>query len=710
MSFQPQLIAPFATGLDTDLEGWIAPPDSFREADNVHVRHGYIEKRGGYRKFGQLKDTGTQVPITGITNATTGVVTVGSTTGITNGSLVYIFGVGGMTQVNDRIFTVANVTPTTFELSGVSTLSYGVYTAGGISEPVIDLVERIMGIYRFLKSDGTKEGLIFSKTRANKYDTILDDYVPLDQADIMSGSDTDFIWAVNWQSTDVVNRLYFTNGKAWNGGSLDGIRYYDNSGTGYTTTGFRPALGGTKTLYGGKLLFVLKQRLLVLNTYELDSGTGNVSNYPQRARWCQAQGPSNWNDLVAGGGGFVDAPTGDQIISARALSDQIIVFFTNSVWTLRPVSDPALPYRWDKINDFRACDGKMASIGYDRYVVALGVRGITATDGVETRRIDHRIEGFVTDELNVDAFSKVFCERSYANLRWWTLYPPVEMTENQGALIYDDESAAFTTYTIDLNCLGYGNFAEDFGLNDFVAANDLDISLDETGEDTLLDYYWQDNQETMLGGSTLGEVFVLENGASDDGDAIDSTLVSASWNPFKEQGTESQMSFVDFYVDTDEMTTATIEFYKNDMTDPYATKQMDFLPNLNFIENIQAISKTSPCNVNSGNSGVATGDTVYIYGVNGMIQVNGGPYTVTVVDANNFTLDGVNATGFADYTGGGSVYRRAFYKTKVWKRVYAGGIGYEHRIKITASGADRPFRFHCFKPYFKPRGKRTVGT
>ena len=225
-----------------------------------------------------------------------------------------------------------------------------------------------------------------------------------------------------------------------------------------------------------------------------------------------------------------------------------------------------------------------------------------------------------------------------------------------------------------------------------------------------MDYYWQDNQETLLGGNITGDVYVLETGASDNGSSITSTLGSASWNPFKDAGKEAQMSYIDIYVDTDEQTTATVEFFKDDMTDPYVIRSIDFLPNLNFVQNIQDISQSNPCNVNVANSGLQTGDIIYIYGVTGMNQINGGPYTVTVVDANNVTLDGIDSSAFDAYTGAGGVYRRGFYKTKVWKRVFAGGIGYEHRIRLTSSGADRPFRIHAFKPYFKPRGRRTVGT
>lgn len=708
MSFEPLLIAPFRTGLETDVEPWIAPIDSFRSLENVHIHHGYIEKRSGFRIFGQMVLTDTAVNISAITNANPGQVTTAVAHGLTTADLVYIAGVTGMTQVNDLTFTVTVTSPTIFTI-GVDTTAFGVYGGGGTVAEVIPSTERVMGIWRFIQSGGTFETLVFSTTRANIYDGVTNTFEVLDSGSIMSGSDTDFIWATNWQSTDIVNRLYFTNGKAFDGVSLDGIRFYDASGTGNTTTSFTPALDpvvSVRFLYGGKLLFSIKQRLVVLNTFEND--TGVTSNFPQRARWCQAQGPSNWDDITPGGGGFVDAPTGDQILSARAVQDIIIVQFTNSVWTLRPVPDPALPFRWDKINDFRACDGKMASVGYDREVRALGVRGITATDGVETRRIDNRIEDFTIDEINVDEFAKVFCARSYAKQRWWTLYPRDESVENSAALILDDESGAYSTYAIDMNCLGYGNFGQDFGLDDFTAANNLDIGLNDLAEETLLSYFWQDNQETFLGGNITGTVFVLETEGDDNQSPISTEMISAAWNPFKEKGIECQMSYVDFFVDTDAATIAEINFFKDNDQRPYLTQSIDFLPNLDFVSQVINATQTNPVNINAPSHGLATGDVIFIYLVQGMTAVNGGPYTVTVTGLNNFTLDGIDGTLFGAFTTGGNVVEREFYKTKTWKRAYGGGIGYQHRIRITSSGNDRPFRFHAFKPYFRPKGKRTI--
>lgn len=77
--------------------------------------------------------TRANLDIAAITNANPGVVTYTGADNIANGDLVYIFGVGGMTQVNGRVFTVANLNAgaNTFELSGVDTTAYGAYTAGG---------------------------------------------------------------------------------------------------------------------------------------------------------------------------------------------------------------------------------------------------------------------------------------------------------------------------------------------------------------------------------------------------------------------------------------------------------------------------------------------------------------------------------------------------------------------------------------------------
>lgn len=80
--------------------------------------------------FQSFATTGSPVSITNITNANPATVTA-ATHGFNNGDVVFIDGVGGMTQVNKLAFVVANAATNTFELTGVNSTAYSAYTSGG---------------------------------------------------------------------------------------------------------------------------------------------------------------------------------------------------------------------------------------------------------------------------------------------------------------------------------------------------------------------------------------------------------------------------------------------------------------------------------------------------------------------------------------------------------------------------------------------------
>lgn len=70
--------------------------------------------------------------ITVITAASPPVVTA-TAHGYANGDVVYLSDIGGMVQLNGRVFVLANVTTNTFELKGVDGTTYTAYTSGGNS-------------------------------------------------------------------------------------------------------------------------------------------------------------------------------------------------------------------------------------------------------------------------------------------------------------------------------------------------------------------------------------------------------------------------------------------------------------------------------------------------------------------------------------------------------------------------------------------------
>ena len=63
---------------------------------------------------------------------------------------------------------------------------------------------------------------------------------------------------------------------------------------------------------------------------------------------------------------------------------------------------------------------------------------------------------------------------------------------------------------------------------------------------------------------------------------------------------------------------------------------------------------TNPTQITSPSHNLTTGAIITITNVGGMVQLNGNNYTITVVNANTFTLDGIDNTAFGAYTSGGT--------------------------------------------------------
>lgn len=76
---------------------------------------------------------------------------------------------------------------------------------------------------------------------------------------------------------------------------------------------------------------------------------------------------------------------------------------------------------------------------------------------------------------------------------------------------------------------------------------------------------------------------------------------------------------------------------------------------------ITAATQANPVQITAAGHGRTTGDLVQIGDVVGMTQINDKIYTVTVIDADNLTLDGVDGTGFTAYSSGGTLSYGTFY-------------------------------------------------
>ena len=106
-----------------------------------NVEQSYIMEFGNqyirfYKDNGQITETAKD--ITAITKANPAVVT-SSSHGYSDGDHVWIAGVVGMKEVNNRRFTVANKTTNTFQLSGVNSTNYTTYSSGGTASKVYEI-------------------------------------------------------------------------------------------------------------------------------------------------------------------------------------------------------------------------------------------------------------------------------------------------------------------------------------------------------------------------------------------------------------------------------------------------------------------------------------------------------------------------------------------------------------------------------------------
>jgi hypothetical protein len=256
--------------------------------------------------------------------------------------------------------------------------------------------------------------------------------------------------------------------------------------------------------------------------------------------------------------------------------------------------------------------------------------------------------------------------------------------------------------------MGYGINSLDYTCDSFNVSNNREWTCSEVGDSTCQSYYFQNEQNLLLGGDRGGKVYVLEQNYNDDGIEIISSFLTGSINPSKNEGIDSKFVYVDFLLNSELKTTASIDFYKDSNSIPYLTKEMDLLPPLGFIAAIQEVTNANPVVVRSFQHGLATGNEVFIYGVVGMVSINGGSYTITVIDANNFSLDGKDSTGLGTYISGGGLYQYAFYRTKVWKRVYAGGVSSDHRLSVSAGGDDDAFTVFAMRPVFTEVGRREI--
>lgn len=169
------------------------------------------------------------------------------------------------------------------------------------------------------------------------------------------------------------------------------------------------------------------------------------------------------------------------------------------------------------------------------------------------------------------------------------------------------------------------------------------------------------------------------------------------FNPFQNAGKQFKLSYIDFQMDANvaspAITATTVQLFVNSFLNEQAnviSSNQEIMNSSQACGFITHIAQSNPCRVTSPGHSLITGSLIYIANVQGMTQINSAIYSITVVDANNFTLDNINSSGFGAYiTGGiwntspinGQTYTRG--SQYAWYRFYSTQYGQYLRIGLT---------------------------
>ena len=512
------LIAPFKSGLQKGATPFLEPKDAFSRLNNAYIFRGKIKKRFGSDYTGVSTSEATEhlnsrLRINLGTTDGVGDLTVATVPGT-------IFKIGQIFSIGVNIFTIIDITAGAQDLlqaSAITTATFNITTAtltivGADATEVCWFYpsEPVLGLTRYESSTQNEHTTIAFDTQfayqfSGAYWTRLG-------TGIWTGGKYDYYWSHNADGlTPELTNLYVTN---FNKATPDPIKYYNGTNWIDFVPKFLTAGAATDNIIKtAKIVLPYKDRLLLLNTYEYDGAT--YTSHVNRCRYSWNGSPlatEAWyepNQDGSGGGGYIDAPTEEEIVSSEFVRDQLIVYFENSTWALAYTGNEVLPFVWRKINTELGSQATFSSIPFDKHVLNVGLTGIQACNGNSVERIDEAIPDDIFEILNdSDQIKRIHGIRDYiSEVVYWS-FPKVRANDTYSypdrVLVYNYKN---NTWAYNDDCiLTYGYFEQETGEtweSDFETWAEDD---EEWGDGAALS-----NTKQVIGGNQHGFVFLIDD-------------------------------------------------------------------------------------------------------------------------------------------------------------------------------------------------------
>lgn len=816
--YQQFPVALFKSGQDQSVDPWLIPEDAMQVIENGYQYRGIIYSRDGYSWFDQMpyavSTTAMDNPyqnIASINNAIGATVTTVGDHGLTNGTIIRLVNVQGLSTqppdpaLNGSLWTIGNVTPTTFTINNVAlllgvytvdtgTVCYfpslpivfsvsnattttsaeittstvndlqtgdiviingilgiepqdgqlpingvewpvtvidnthftinntvaftGSYTSGGtvteiVTNPIVLVTTYIQaqtGVY------GVPQLIVCDIRRAAYYDPTQMALIPIGNADQFSGGVLNQFWAENY-----FGKLFITNGK-------DNIFWWNNDPSQQTggLTALVPQLGPG---FSGDTIDTCLMIKAVANRLNLFNVTVSGNQLQTQVYWCRngadptagyTGGPSSttnpWDQITPGQGYGVRATDSLYLISMAQVQYNLMVWSRGQsqgvLYQYRVTSDPVNVFQFVKISDTRNVDSTFGSVALDRQITGVGSTGLITSDGNSVGRYDDKIPDFSLTNIDQDFVGASYAMRFDPLYQSWLLYTESGQEQNNKVAVFNYQDLAWYFYDISLVVLGLYNWqGQDAQWNSFGPSSLLgDPAWEDFTDETWSSYSNQQNSPMLLGGDYNGIIWRMNDPNTNGNDGFNNSvyqapevignpinfdLTSRQWAPFIKEGKSAQFGYFDVLIPSDPDNIYTVNFYVDDDPTPYLTKTFNALPNeTDYIANITNISQHNPAVVTSPGNGLITGQTIWIYGTVGMTEINNIGYTITVIDQNTFSLNGIDSTAYTAYVSGGAIYTSGIADTLFWRRVWCGQQGTFHTLEFTSNALNQYVEIH----------------
>lgn len=433
MATNRYLIAPIDGGIRTDLRPWLIPDQAFEKLVNAYIFRGRVKKRFGSKLMSEVYDN--YPYITSCLGIKVGTLDAMGKIGpvVVPGHIFkpgQYFAVGPDALNDFTKFTVTTLGAAPLESSlgsGTFDTTTGTLTITHLAMNGRDVffypAEPVMGLLTYETNDINNETTYAFDTQF-AYQYTLGRWVRVGTAE-WHGSDSELFWGTCYRGTDSSSSLLFVT----NNNATDQIRY----ATGTTWTDFNPQFGATANDFvkTARLIVSFKGRLLLMNTLESweDATTHavSISRYVNRLRFSlngTALDAHSFDEITPGRGGYIDAPTREQIITCEFLKDRLIVFFEQSTWELVYTGNEILPFHWQQIDTSLGAESTFSIVPFDKITIGIGNVGIHACNGANVERIDQNIPDEVFKiHNNNDGPKRVIGIRDYISEMIYWAYP-----------------------------------------------------------------------------------------------------------------------------------------------------------------------------------------------------------------------------------------------------------------------------------------------